>query len=89
MLPVFLFLRLSQKRLLQEENEILRNLLTDARQSLERQMAGAFEDLGGAELEGGGSLAVADCMLQLSDHASLTLAAYQVIPAYRHMCKWT
>lgn len=67
----------------------LRNMLTEARQSLERQTAGAFDDLGGAELEGGGSLAVADCMLQLSDHASLALAAYQVIPASWHMCKRT
>lgn len=73
-----LSVQLSRAEALQRENGNLRRGLSEAQQSLVKQVPLAFDHTEGAALEEDDPLEAVDCMLQLSDHASLALVAFEV-----------
>lgn len=73
-------MQLSTAEALQRENGNLRRELSEAQQSLIKQVPLACDHTEGAALEVDDPLEAVDCMLQLSDHASLALVAFEVYP---------
>ena len=71
-------MQLTRAEALQRENGNLRRGLSEAQQSLVKQVPLAFDHTEGAALEEDDPLEAVDCMLQLSDHASLALVAFEV-----------